>query len=656
MSNSSSPTPPTRRFLPQPEETTTTHRRRFAPEPIEASTKRSSKTRPTTNAPDTPQDTARRKLLPQLVETTSRVRRGREDAEETEELRDTPKRRFLLDPVETTSKSHRGKEHSQESEEHKDTPKRRFLPEPVETTLKSHSSSPKADGEGNNGARRFQVQPLETTKTHRGRRDSDEDEDVSLTATTIRRFKPEPVETSTRSSHKDPGGATDPSSRPKARILPQPVEESTKTSRRKKFTPQLIETASRSRRGGDTEPALKTTDQTDSSLGDEAHHRPVRPSIFPLAPNNTPFQGYDDEPYIEESRFSSASLSRKQTRSHSFRVPSLPSIASNEEESDESGVPSLSTSNSEDSDDTVPYKHASRIRESCDERFSGYLLQLAARAAEKQLKDQAMAAYPNETDHEPVHHFAIDRDEDSSDDERKVDIISRDTDIDIAAFRRESAADLGWELREMRRHQKKLSQEKQSQKEKDEADWLKSPAQVPFQSAAQSAKQAGHANDASGGPKNIIGGWQKGVGLTQMRSAASPPMLGDDLVFPRSLSPKQTRLDVDQFPVPGKHAGEETVPSSDGQLWLKNDKTKQNNTASGLWMGCCTKPAHQNSNLLTPPATARSGIITPLPERSDSIPDTDMNITIIDMRQLPPSPPSSQTDGRLDGIDRMLHI
>jgi hypothetical protein len=619
-----STTPPARRFLPQPEETTTSHRRRFAPEPIETTTK-SNYAKHATDSPGASPDTSRRKFLPE--------------------------------PVEATSKSHRGKGlvHTEEIEIQPGSPRKRFLPEPVEASSKSHRA-PKADSSDNKaGFRKFKIEPLETTKTHKGRRASEEDEEVSPTAAPIRRFKPEPVETSAKSSRKDHLDSTEASSGPKRKILPQPVEESTKTSRRKKFSPQLIETASRSRRIGDTEPAIQPHDRTERSPVDETHPRPTRPSITPLISSDTPFDSSEDVPQVEESRFSSASLSRKQTRSHSFRVPSLPSIASNEEESDESGVPSLSNSDSADSNET---QHASRLRESCDERFSGYLLQLAARAAEKQLKDQAMAAYPNEKDHEPVDHFAIDRDEDSED-EAKADIISRE-DIDIAAYRRESAADLGWELREMRKHQKKLSQEKQARKEKDEAEWMTKPkTQGPFQSAAQSAKQAAHANDASDGPKNIIGGWQKGVGLPQMRNAASPPMLGNDLVFPKSLSPKATRLDVDQFPVPGKHAGEETTPTNDGQLWLKNAKSKQSNAGSGLWMGCCAKAQHHDANLLTPPKTMKSGIITPLPERSDSIPDADVadvNIPIFDMRGLPPSPPSSQTDGRLDGIDRMLHV
>jgi hypothetical protein len=35
------------------------------------------------------------------------------------------------------------------------------------------------------------------------------------------------------------------------------------------------------------------------------------------------------------------------------------------------------------------------MRESVDEQTSGYLLELAAKAAEKQLREQEMAAFPN---------------------------------------------------------------------------------------------------------------------------------------------------------------------------------------------------------------------------------------------------------------------
>jgi len=51
------------------------------------------------------------------------------------------------------------------------------------------------------------------------------------------------------------------------------------------------------------------------------------------------------------------------------------------------------------------YKHATRIRESVDETFSRYLLELEGRKAQAKLQEQALAAFPNSDIHEPVAHF-----------------------------------------------------------------------------------------------------------------------------------------------------------------------------------------------------------------------------------------------------------
>jgi hypothetical protein len=61
-----------------------------------------------------------------------------------------------------------------------------------------------------------------------------------------------------------------------------------------------------------------------------------------------------------------------------------------------------------------------RTRESCDDRFSGYLLALAAKAAEKQLREQALAAFPNESMHEIVEHF-YDREVEGASDEDSIE-------------------------------------------------------------------------------------------------------------------------------------------------------------------------------------------------------------------------------------------
>lgn len=199
------------------------------------------------------------------------------------------------------------------------------------------------------------------------------------------------------------------------------------------------------------------------------------------------------------------------------------------------------------------------------------------------------------------------------------------------------------ELKALRKHHEKVEKQKRDPKEQE----LKA-TQGAFR-APPGAAQGANANDHTGDPKNIIGGWQKGVGLAQMRNAASPPMLGDDLVFPKSLSPKMTRCDVDQLPVPRTDANGE--PSeNEAQLWtagMKNEKDRD----SGLWMGVCKKT---DQTSLFPAKKAKSGLMTPAIESDDPV----MNgfaIDKLDMRQLPPSPPDSQ-DSRMEGIDKMLHL
>jgi hypothetical protein len=98
--------------------------------------------------------------------------------------------------------------------------------------------------------------------------------------------------------------------------------------------------------------------------------------------------------------------------------------------------------------------------------------------------------------------------------------------------------------------------------------------------------------------------------LKKMRSAASPPMLGDELWFPQSLSPKMTRCDVDQKPRPrtnDDHDYEEV--EGDPMLWQTTSNASAHSGA-GLWGGCCQKPEH----ISRPPTPLRSGLQTPAVE------------------------------------------
>ena len=419
----------------------------------------------------------------------------------------------------------------------------------------------------------------------------------------------------------------------------------------RKFAPQLIETTKRSRRSKDAGPALLSTDKTEVSPGDKSY-LPQRlrengpgtrpPLISPVVSTQQVFQA-------PESRFSSLELSRRAPRRTSLRVPDLAPILSqpeSEESNDSNCTSSLSTSPSAESDQTEPYKHASRVRESCDERSSGYLLSLAAQAAEKQLQEQAVAAFLNETFHEQVDHFAVDRESDDSGDEMRIGQLLRDPEENSAMLRRESAA--GWDMAEMRRHQQKLAQEHEEQKrtEQPEIGRLDS-IKGPFRDAAQGVEQLEHAMDTSGGPKHLIGGWQKDVhGLKCMRNAASPPMLGDDLRFPKCQSPRQTRLDVNQYP--GKHRASRRVTSRQNSgLWTPGGGNSRQGSAGGLWMGLFT---HESNTLLAPPKPVQSGLMTPALERDNPFESFGARVEC----GLPLSPPNSQEGCGTAHIDFVL--
>jgi hypothetical protein len=224
-----------------------------------------------------------------------------------------------------------------------------------------------------------------------------------------------------------------------------------------------------------------------------------------------------------------------------------------------------------------------RTRESCDDRFSGYLLALAAKAAEKQLREQTLAAFPNESLHEIVEHF-YDREVDAASDEESVEGIGMLIDEpDLHHAIRRKSTEVGWAAREMQQHQEKLNrirEEETNQKIADEATEPTFPD--PFWTNGMTSKPGPFIS--RGTPTEA----------DSLRSAAAPPMLGADLTFRMCPSPKATKFESDQRidVQPNRH--------QDG---------------GGLWGGYCV--AEESGEYLTPSVKGPMLIQTPYAERDD---------------------------------------
>lgn len=522
-------------------------------------------------------------------------------------------RRFKPELVESTTSS--------SSSSTPPTKPRRFAPEPVETSTRSsrdppHSSSGDSTPRNDTSAARESDPHIETPKARR-------------------KFAPEPIETTTRHSKKSEN--IDDSDY-QAPLLPHertsPSEDSSQRPARRKFAPQLIETAKRSKRAGDRNPAVLQGDKTNVTPGDpHIHHhgnvKHVRPSPTPLPPSNTPTTSSQEVPTFSALRpapLRQGSMrphynTRQNTRQHSYRIPSLPSIdSSGSGGSDEEEA----TEDSDTSDEA--YKDATRMRESVDERFSGYLLALAAKQAEKQLREQEAAAFINTDYHEPVAHYM---NRDDSDEDISEPSLNQKGRVDRT---RKDSGDEKALLERMREHGEKVFKHNQA-RGKTAAFNVEFDSSGPFrQDIWENAGGQFSGPQSNSKRRELIGGKQQDPSLRQMRKAASPPMLGGDIDFPRCPSPDNARFDVTQGAEYLRknvcYLGEQAQEVSGGKLWGKNSGRKQEEPTSpsvwgakkpsspqpkpkspgGLWGGTCNKVDAEQAppmptGLMTPSAT-----------------------------------------------------
>lgn len=618
---------PPRRFKVEPIETTTSSAkaqreeseegtsklpRRFAPEPIETTAKSSRKFAP--EPTETTQRTNRR-FAPEPVETTTKT--NRRFAPEPTETTQRSNRRFAPEPVESTTRTNR-----------------RFAPEPTETTQRTNRKfAPQPIEITQSTNRKFAPQPIETTQKK------------------VRRFEPEPVETSTVTSKSRRRFADEWNEKTSPRrFKPEPLETTSRVNRRqppspRKFAPQLIETAQRSRRTGDATPALLPSDKTEATP--ECNAISARKArilgISPTPPNNTPTLDLPQNPLFLEIQRAELPPSRRRSwfscSQHSFRVPDLEPIESSESEA--SSPPSPTTSPSITSDHSFMYKEATRRRESVDDSSSGYLLALAAKAAESQLREQAMAAFPNDDFHEPVDHFIDHETEDGETQDR----------------RGSSYSEVNWDLKAMREYQdmqdyEKRKAEKQAAQSKKAAESSK-PAFNPF------GNPAGFL-DASTAKKLA-----QDREVEPMRKGARPPMLGKNIKFPRCASPEPARFDptqgCDAVRTAMCYLSEQTKAAEDGKesLWCGKGNGKQTSTTPslwstansrassthGLWGGMCVNGPEKSPS-------GPTGILTPTHEKAN--PMSPNPSPAMSMSLLPPTPPASSAD--FGNIDEKLAI
>ena len=325
--------------------------------------------------------------------------------------------------------------------------------------------------------------------------------------------------------------------------------------------------------------------------------RPAKAPQQPAPPGNSPRDSYVDLNSLAPRREALMkphinTLSNTRPEAYHPALEPIMSESTTDNEDSTDSMPSLSISLGS-SADSIQKTHLHRSRSSCDERFSGYLLALAARTAEKQLKDQALAAFPNEYTHETVEHFYTNEDDSSS----------TSPSHGHRHLRRGSTGG-GWAAKEMQAHQEKLERLRSEAQRKEEEAKKKVPAEAdtnlqdPFWTNGVTDCMAIFAR----GQEAEIIDLKKEEELEKMRKAASPPMLGGDLVFRKCPSPKPTKFESDQKFDVAPH---------------------QSETGGGLWGGYCV--AEQPGEYLSPSLKGRQGLIhtplydpTPLPSGQTS--------------------------------------
>ncbi|KAI9370978.1 hypothetical protein BJX61DRAFT_56567 [Aspergillus egyptiacus] len=319
----------------------------------------------------------------------------------------------------------------------------------------------------------------------------------------------------------------------------------------KRFTPQLMETGKLSYRPSFyrlADPQARSS--SDADRGDD-QTPPVNPPVH-------------------ESRFSYNSLLRcQEARRHSFCLPNLPAIPSSFSEepggSDSMLLPDPSVVACRRRGIRLDARIQSGVVRESNFPTTEYMLAFPPHPSEALLKEQALAAFPNEQVYQPVDHFAIDREEDESPWQEGLSFRKRL--LKFTPIRRASSADLPFELDYLRRH-------------KEEAGMNRRQYPNAWRARYSHVRQTNEILEKTVRPGDGA--------LAHPRQATSPPMLGDDLIFPQSQTPETTICE-------GTHTNDlndrrELCPAIHG-LWGASHPSVHRESG-GLWNGTCKMDRH----------------------------------------------------------------
>lgn len=330
----------------------------------------------------------------------------------------------------------------------------------------------------------------------------------------------------------------------------------------RRFAPQLIETARRSFR-------------KDTSY-DRYHSGPPESQAKHTNIDTT-------------DRFSFSSLPRRNTQRCPSNVASSFSEINFEysEVSNCLGLPSLSSSASTNDSISHPDFEEQR-RESCDEQFSEYLLSLAARSAGRQLGEQMLAAFPDEQAYQSIENPPIHENYN----ERPVPYTEKKR---PATSHNQSSDDLS------RMHQHIC------RRHMGEAKSMGRAIIEPKERVTSTDQQI---IDTAHGDTD--GGWQNDA---TVKCPASPPLLGNDIIFPRSLSPEKTIYEIGSASRHQRRNLDQPYRGNGG-LWSANLNVGDN-SFDGLWMGTCHRASEHDGNLHE---LSLSGSITPIRDHREESP------------------------------------